>query len=222
MIMDSYKKMMDGLADYLGTGYEIVLHSLEDLEKSVVKIINGEHTGRKEGAPITNFALNILFQLQEGSKYNHLTYFSEGKHGEVLKSCTILIRGENERVIGMLCLNFYLDTPLSTFISAFQGNTPLQAGPGYHAAAPPVKEWYSSDTDDLLLHAVQDAKERVDADPRVNSSLKNREIVRLLNEQGLFNFKNAVIQIAEMLNISKNTVYMHLRALRADSGDGEV
>ena len=42
---------MDGLALYLGEGYEFVLHSLEDLSHSVVKIINGHYSNRKPGAP---------------------------------------------------------------------------------------------------------------------------------------------------------------------------
>ena len=48
-ILDSYKSVLDGLAAYLGDGYEIVLHSLHDLDHSVIKIINGHYTGRREG-----------------------------------------------------------------------------------------------------------------------------------------------------------------------------
>lgn len=53
-IINSYRQMLAGLSDYLGSGYEIVLHSLEDLNHSVISIYHGEHTGRKEGAPITD------------------------------------------------------------------------------------------------------------------------------------------------------------------------
>ena len=34
-IINSYRQMLAGLSDYLGSGYEIVLHSLEDLNHSV-------------------------------------------------------------------------------------------------------------------------------------------------------------------------------------------
>ena len=51
LILDSYCQMLDGLAQYLGTGYELVLHSLEDLEHSAIRVMNS-HTGRSEGAPI--------------------------------------------------------------------------------------------------------------------------------------------------------------------------
>ena len=52
-ILDSFALMLNGLGAYLGDGYELVLHSLENLDHSVIKIINGHYTGRKEGAPIT-------------------------------------------------------------------------------------------------------------------------------------------------------------------------
>ena len=31
IVLESYKILLDGLADYLGSGYELVLHSLENL-----------------------------------------------------------------------------------------------------------------------------------------------------------------------------------------------
>ena len=43
---------------------------------------------------------------------------------------------------------------------------------------------------------------------------KNKEIVIRLEEKGIFNIKDAVIKVAEQLEISKNTVYMHLRNIR--------
>lgn len=43
------------------------------------------------------------------------------------------------------------------------------------------------------------------------SVLRNREIVSKLYASGIFNIKDAVIQVADSLNISKNTVYLHLR-----------
>ena len=54
IILKSYETVIDGLANYLGSSYEIVLHSLEDYAHSVVRIINGYHTGRSVGSPITD------------------------------------------------------------------------------------------------------------------------------------------------------------------------
>ena len=108
-ILKSYGTLLDGLAGYLGEGCEIVLHSLENLDRSVIKIVNGHHTGRTVGAPITNLALEMLDEIQKDPSRTSISYFTNNKKGEPLKSATIAIRGENERIIGLLCMNFYLN-----------------------------------------------------------------------------------------------------------------
>ena len=85
-ILESYKTTVEGFAEYLGEGYEVVLHSLEDLNRSVIKIINGHHTGRKEGAPITDLALDMLNRIQSEGLPGHISYFTHNKKGEPLKS----------------------------------------------------------------------------------------------------------------------------------------
>ncbi|MFR5523568.1 MAG: PAS domain-containing protein [[Clostridium] innocuum] len=64
MILLSFRSMVEGLGNYLGEAYEIVLHSLEDFQHSVIYINHGEHTGRKVGALITDKVLDFLYQVQ--------------------------------------------------------------------------------------------------------------------------------------------------------------
>ena len=40
IILESYKNIADGLGDFLGSGCEIVIHSLESLDSSIIKIVN--------------------------------------------------------------------------------------------------------------------------------------------------------------------------------------
>ena len=42
-ILESYGSVLDGFAEYLGPAFEMVLHSVEDPEHSVIKIVNGAH-----------------------------------------------------------------------------------------------------------------------------------------------------------------------------------
>ena len=119
-ILESYSAMLEGLSMYLGEGYELVLHSLEDYSSSAVKVIHGLHTGRTEGAPLTDLALDLLEEMQkEDADSRGITYFTHNKKGEPLKSVTIPVRGEKDRIIGLLCINFYLNTPFSEYISNF-------------------------------------------------------------------------------------------------------
>ena len=95
-ILESYKIMIDGMAEYMGEGYEIILHSLQNLDRSVIKIINGHYTGREEGAPITDLALSMLSKIAESKEIKSLCYFTKDKAGVTLKSTTIPIVGEND------------------------------------------------------------------------------------------------------------------------------
>lgn len=204
-ILNSYGLMLDGLGAYLGEGYELVLHSLESLDHSVIKIINGHYTGRKEGSPITDLALKMLGELERDPARTVSPYFNKNKSGALLRSCTIPITGEHGRIIGLLCMNFHMESPLSTLLQNF-----IPPQENISASQPPA-ETFSDNIDDLILSALTETREAVYSDSAISSANKNKEIVLQLYQRGIFNLKDAVIKVAEQLNISKNTVYMHIR-----------
>jgi predicted transcriptional regulator YheO len=205
-IIDSYKVLVEGLADYLGDGYEIVLHSLENMDKSVVKIINGHYTGRKEGAPITDLALGMLSKITDDGRPGYISYIAKNKKGEPLKSTTINIKGVEGNIIGLLCINFYMNTPLLQIIESFYNKTvPFENS---------VSETFVENTKELLSKTVELAKEQVENDQTILPSNKNREIISLLFQRGVFKIKDSVIFVAEYLGISKHTVYLHLRNIK--------
>lgn len=213
-ILDSYCRMLDGLSNYLGEGYEIILHSLESYEHSAIKVINGYHTGRTEGAAITNLALSILNTVNETDDDNMgKTYLAKNPKGEPMKSATIPIRGENNRIIGLLCMNFYLNTPLLSFLEDFNPTI----SDNYTLGNASVAENFSQNAGDMLEETVRKVKQEVFADTAISSSNKNKEIIRRLYEQGLFNLKDTVAVVKDELNLSKNTVYLHLRNLEASA-----
>lgn len=209
LILDSYCDMLDGLSHYLGDGYELVLHSLEDYNHSAIKVINGFHTGRKEGAPITDLALIMLEKIQNQSdSCKDITYFVKNKKGEPLKSATITVKGENDRIIGLLCINFYMNTPMAEFFKNFTFEE-LPAPESRPSAS--QKENFSSSSTELVEKLVEQIQAEVMADSKITFSNKNKEIIQRLYQKGVYNLKDSVIKTAQILNISKNTVYLHLR-----------
>ncbi len=77
-------------------------------------------------------------------------------------------------------------------------------------------EMYLDNSNDLLEDSISRAIRSVTWDGTIVPSLKNRNIIRVLYRQGIFNMKNSVDYVAERLNISKNTVYMHLRYIKGE------
>lgn len=211
-VLASYETLVEGLAGYLGEGYEIVLHSLENLEHSAVKVANGHHTGRKEGAPITDLALSMLSRLTEKDSLGYVCYNAKNKFGAPLRSTTISIRGEGGKVIGLLCINFYLDTPLSRCLEALGVPAGPAPAPAPYPGLPP--ENFAGNTRELVTQAAEQAVQQVKGDLTIRPALRNRETVALLHAQGIFNMKDAVPLVAELLGISVNTVYLHLRHVK--------
>jgi predicted transcriptional regulator YheO len=204
LIIDSYKTSMEGLAAYYGEAFEFVLHDLTDYDHSIIKIMNGFHSGRKEGSPITDLALSMLEQIRKNDASKPFTsYTSKSKYGKPVRSTTIVIFGEGRKAIGLLCINLYLDSPLSALLHNFS----MASQSDY------VTENFSSDSGELVCRSLEKVKNDVEADSAVPQHLKNKEIVTLLYYQGIFKLKNAVQLISEDLGISKNTVYLHIRSL---------
>lgn len=202
-ILRSYSSFCEGLADYLGDGYEIVLHSLESFDRSVIKIINGYYTGRKEGAPITDLALRMLGNIRENGDGGYYSYFAKNKKGEPMRSTTIVIRGEEDRAIGLLCINFYMNTPLSKVIGCL-----VDSRSGQDAV---MGENFVDDPQELITGSVIQIRDEVMADASVTAHNKNKEIISRLVEKGVFQMKDSVNHCADILGISRNTVYMHIR-----------
>ncbi len=204
-ILESYKLTIEGLANYLGSSYEIVLHSLEDYEHSVVKIINGYHTGRHVGSPITDLALKMLDSLEkDGAEKDYISYFSTNKAGEPLKSTTIAVRGEGRRIIGLICINFYMSTPYIDILKGF----------GLGPQAQTRSETFTDNPVHNISQAVETARRSVESNPNILPSQRKKAIITLLFDQGIFTIKNSVEIVARELDLSVNTVYLHLRGLK--------
>lgn len=209
LILNSYKKMILSLGEYLGDGYEIILHSLENLQHSVIENVNGHYSGRKNGAPITDLALSMLSQIKEEPSQPAVCYMNHSKRGVPLRSCTIPITGEGERIIGLICINFYTDIPLSSLLAKFYPEMPDSFTESTSAT-----ENFADNTDELIENVLYKIQHQVLNDITISVQNKNKEIITQLYQRGIFNIKDAVLKVASLLGISKNTVYLHIRNLK--------
>ena len=153
----------------------------------------------------------MLGELEQDPSRTVSPYFNKSSSDSMLRSCTIPITGEHGRIIGLLCINFHMEMPLSEFL---QGMLPSQDSSSVTQAS---SETFSDYIDALILFSLTETKESVYNDPGISSSNKNKEIIFRLYQQGIFNLKDAVIKVANQLNISKNTVYMHIRNFKVSS-----
>lgn len=213
-LLESYYSIADGISNLLGSGCEVVLHSLEKLNQSVYYIVNGHITGRKAGSPITDFALKKLHELIDSENGCTEGYYSRLADGTVLRSVTILIKNSEGIPVGLLCINLSLSTPVHEFMRTIL--------PGEDLEEADVTENYPASMDELVDQLVHSTVKEINSEIGLSNKMKNRCIVRKLAKIGVFDMKEAVQIVADKLCISKHTVYYYLRELKEnDSSPGD-
>ncbi|CAH0537597.1 helix-turn-helix transcriptional regulator [Vibrio marisflavi] len=202
-ILEAIKNVVDGIAAMWGEHTEVLLHSLDTNNPSVIKIQNGHITGRDVGAPITNIAIEKLNQGKDVSE----AYITRSPDGKTLRSVTTVIRNRYNQPIGLLCINSNLDAPFQSLVRSLI--------PEYTAAPANVtNELFARSNEEMLLQTIEGVQTEVLEDPTIPPSKRSREIVEKLYEQGLFELKDSAQIAAKGLDISIHTIYRHLRMLK--------
>src|SRR4030067_1277625 len=102
-----YEILVDLLADLLGNSCEVVLHDISDPEHSIVKIRNGHVTGRDVRGPITDLGLKMI--KENGPET--VLYATKTKHGKLLRCAGLVIRDNQDKIVGFLCINMDITKP---------------------------------------------------------------------------------------------------------------
>ncbi|MGL4673824.1 MAG: helix-turn-helix transcriptional regulator, partial [Wohlfahrtiimonas sp.] len=208
--LQSYFNLAETVADLIGPHCEIVIHSLESIEQSVVKIINGHHTGRTLNSPITDLGLKMLRLYEQTGKCVSKSYFTNAKSGGLMKSTTCVLKNHSDEAIGMFCININLSVPFPEIIQT------LMPDFSQSSLMPSQSENFSTNAKDVIEKAITHAEQEVDA---TQTSLKNRNknIIRVLHDNGIFELKEATIIVAESLKITRHAVYKNIRQFQNEA-----
>jgi len=202
-LLEALSSTLEGVAAAFGPNCEVVLHSLTDLSKSVIKIINGHVTGRSIGSPLTNLGIEVLEKANSLNGEIVGPYFTKLDDGRILRCVTTLIRNPAGKAIGMLCINIDLSVPVLDFCKDFLNVGTVVPETAVEHFPPTPKE--------LISRVLGLVRENVNKQNRLSPSEKNKMIVMDLYRQGIFNVRGAVDMVASESGISRYTVYNYIR-----------
>jgi predicted transcriptional regulator YheO len=217
-----YSLLVDFLGHVLGPDYEIALHELKPDSNEIVALANGELTGRHLGSPLSNTMLEFVTTHLYESKDYVLQFESTSANGKRMRSNSMFIKGRNNELAGLLCINFDASRyeELSSRVMDLCGGVLQPAIPsGTHLIA---------DRDDASEAAVQGyptsiagatasivsavvSNYPVEAD-RLTQDEK-MEIMDILNRKGVFLLKGSVSYVAKELHSSEASIYRYLGKL---------
>lgn len=197
--------IVEGIAKTFGKNCEVVLHDFRNLKNSIVTIENGHITGRTVESPMTELSLK---RVTEGKTDQDIINYSEkSADGRVLKSSTMFIRDDAEEVIGCLCIN--LD--ITDFIGAKKFIEDIMKI-GNQTKEEASENKVSVVLSDLVSNAIESTGKAV---PYLAKNEKV-QIVDQLDKQGAFLIKGAIDYVAEILQVSKYTIYNYLDEIKGD------
>lgn len=194
------------IADTFGDDCEVVLHDIQNLEHSVVYVVNGHVTGRKVGQGLNHYVSKVILQ-KKYNKDQFSNYYFYSSDGRLIKSSTAILRDDSNSIIGVICINMDT-TKITKQIEWLNMMIPNLSN-----------EERVSDSQFRNKHIVELLDEIIDSvvENKDISTLTRKEkinLVRQLEKQGVFLMKGAINKVADSMGISKVTIYSYIDALR--------
>ena len=201
-----YFIIADFIAEFVGPHCEVVLHSLDNVQSSVVYIVNGHNTNRKLGAPMTDLGLKQVVEMRRSGNLITGSYFTHSRDGSLLKSISCGCTDANGNLVGFLCINMNLDCPFPQIIRTMM--------PGLDNQVEMLDEKFNTDMEEMLETVTEQVIKEVSNDRGIPLKQKNRHIVHELFHRGIFQIKGAPQHIADKLNVTKHSVYKYYREVK--------
>ena len=204
------KRMAKGLAGQFGQNCEVVIHDLRgnDLEHSIIAIENGHVTGRSIGDGPSHIVLESL-KGDPTMLQDRISYLTRTSDGRVLKSTTLFIRDDEDRVIGLLGINYDISmlVSLEGSLRDFTGQDRLTSEP----------EAISRNVADLLDELLEHSVSLVGKPTAMMSKDDKIRAIRFLDDNGAFLITKSGPKVCQYFGISTYTLYSYLDEIRKTS-----
>lgn len=189
-----------GITGHFGENCEVVIHDLtEDEEHTIIYIENGHVTGRKVGDGPSHIVLESLNKKPEELK-DRINYLTETEDGRILKSSTIYIRDNDNKVIGIFSINY----DITNYIMM---DYALKSLIGTNDEKP---EKIMKDVSGLLEDLIEQSVRLVNKPVSQMNREDKIKAVRFLQDKGAFLITKSGDKISKYFGISKFTLYNYI------------
>lgn len=206
-ILAQYIPLAHMIAQTIGDDCEVVLHDLENPQQSVVYIVNNRVTGRQVGQSFDHLVPQVILS----KKLDHdivTNYYFHTADGRLIKSSTALLKDFGGKVVGALCINIDT-TKISQQIEWLQS---LMPGAEENAAPAEVSQEELTHVSEIVTDLIDKIIGNKDM-ARLRREEK-LELIRFMDQRGIFLLKGAVDQVGSRMGISRVTVYSYIDEVR--------
>ncbi len=222
-LLKHYKQFVKFLSIIMGKDFEIILYWIDQGQVSIAAIENNHISGRTLDSPITEFGMSLI-KNKVYLKQDYVTQFNSINHKNVqLSSSTFFIKNENDTLFGMLGINHdqskthdivqkldeikQLICPLTEETNNTDNQQDMSSNENWSTQI-------LSDSIEEIVYSIV-SPEIIHADVNLSQDLKVN-IVRTLDQRGIFAMKGAVTTVADILQISEPSVYRYLKMIEKE------
>jgi len=209
-LLDFVSRLTDALGQTFGKYCEIVVHDFNSPESSIIAITNGNLTGRKVGDTLDALGFQLLKTHPASDLLNYRTKTKDGKE---LRSSSVFLRDEKGQIFGALCINVDVSGLLKAqaWIEEALGS-----------ASTTIDERFECSVDEVLETLIQNAICSIGKNPAEMTRDEKVAIVAYLETKGAFLIRYSVERVAELLGMTKYTIYNYLDEIRRKHEGAEI
>lgn len=210
-MLAAVRQVVPGLAAVLGSESEVVLHDFNYLPNSIVAIA-GDLTGRKTGDAATNY---LLKHLHEDDTRNVVNYCTTMPDGRVFRSSTLFLKDDSDRAVGCLCINVEISRyiEMRDYISKNLVGDDGEHGPESEGGS----EVFPRDVEQLRKEMLKEAIKKVGVQVSYMKKEDKVQVVKTLEENGFFLIRGSAETAAQVLDVTRYTIYNYKDQVRASN-----
>ena len=202
--LKTWQQLAKGIAGQFGKSCEVVIHDLsQDLNHTIVYIVNGHVTGRKIGDGSSKIVLETLHAHSDDVK-DRISYRTQTEDGKILKSTSLFIKNDEGKVVGILSIN--LD--ITSFMMAESTLQEITGTGRQTSDIDCIHNGVMGTLNDLIGQSVKLVNKPVSEMTREDKV----KAIRFLQDSGAFLIKKSGDKVSKFFGISKFTLYNYIDA----------
>ena len=195
------EKLAKGIVGQFGSSCEVAIHDLTgEPEHTIVLIENGNVTGRKVGDDPSRVVFETLSNL--GALQDRINYLTQTEDGRMLKSSTIYIRDEEDKIIGIFAINY----DITKFLMIENTVKDFLKHDADISEPPKINKKVNDLLSDLISQAVDLVGKPVSHMTREDKV----KAIKYLNSTGAFLITKSGDKVSKYFGISKYTLYNYM------------
>lgn len=197
-----WEQLAKGITGHFGENCEVVIHDLtEDAEHTIICIENGHVTGRKVGDGLSHIVLDARTRKPEELQ-DRINYLTQTEDGHMLKSTTIYIRDNDNKVVGIFAINYDI-TNIIMMDYTVKGLI------GIKNERP---EMITKDVNGLLNELIEQSVHLINKPVPQMTREDKIKAIRYLQDKGAFLITKSGEKVSRHFGISKYTLYNYIDA----------